>query len=179
MKKLILLAGLPGVGKSTISKKISQKTGAKILDIDDFKRVDVDPSLVTSQIDPPDVRWKYYQKALEHVFQLFETSDIANIIVDEVFHLKELRDKIDSLCFDKGIDVLWIEVTCPYELIERRLRAQTREGHILSTDEALNMNVLFEKIFEKFSIDCNNHIILENVGDVEMSVENIVRRIGC
>ena len=72
MKRLLLFAGLPGVGKSTISRGVSKKTGAEIVDIDDFKKTDVDPALVTSQIDPPELRWSYYQKALEHVFGLFE-----------------------------------------------------------------------------------------------------------
>ena len=176
MKKLILLAGLPGVGKSTISKKISQKIGAKVLDLDDFKRVNVDPTLVTNQIDPPNVRWSYYKKALKHAFNLFGTSDISAIIMDEVFHLEQLRIKIENLCKNRDIQIFWIEVKCPYDLVEKRPKAQTRTGHILSTDEALKMNLLFQEIFEKFSTGSQNHIIINN-DDTDISVENVLKLI--
>lgn len=177
MKKIILLAGLPGVGKSTISKKISQEIGAKILDLDDFKRVDVDPTLVKSQIDPPNIRWSYYKKALQHAFRLFKTSEISAVIMDEVFHLEQLRIKIEVLCNKKNIQVFWVEIKCPYEEVEKRLKAKTREGHILSTDEALKMNLLFQEIFEKFPTDSKNHIIINN-NDADIEVDNVLKIIG-
>lgn len=129
MKKIILLAGLPGVGKSTISQKISEKIWAKVLDLDDFKKIDVDPAFVANQIDPPDIRWGYYEKALKHAFSLFETTNIPVIIMDEVFHLKELREKLECLCIEKEIQVFWIEVKCPYYLVKKRLIFQNRDGH--------------------------------------------------
>lgn len=178
MKKLILLAGLPGVGKSTISKKISEEIGAKILDLDDFKRVDVDPTLVTSQIDPPNIRWNYYQKALEHAFSLFVLSNISTIILDEVFHLEQLRNKIEDLCIKAEVQVYWVEVKCSYELVEKRLKTKARDGHILSTEEALRMYRLFQEIFEKFSTDNQNHIIINNKYDTNYSVEKILKLIG-
>ncbi len=64
MKKLILFRGLPGAGKSTFSGKVSQLTGATVVDIDDFKKVSVDAVLVKIQIDPPEQRWLYYQRTL-------------------------------------------------------------------------------------------------------------------
>ena len=112
MKKLILFAGLPAVGKSTLSMMVSKKTGAKIVNIDDFKKVDVDPVLVKNQIDSPELRWAYYQKALEYAFGLFDQG-ISTVIMDEVFHLNSLRTQLEYLCSEK-CQVLWVEVRCPY-----------------------------------------------------------------
>lgn len=174
MNTIILLAGLPGVGKSTISKLISRKIEAKILDLDDFKKTDVDPVLVKSQIDPPEVRWAYYRKAIECAFSIFEAGDASTVIIDEVFHLNQLREEFESLCIQMDIQVFWIEVQCPYALIEQRLNAHLRDGHILSTEEALRMNKIFDEIFEKFSANKRNHVTISNVGDVEMLVEGII-----
>lgn len=177
MKRLLLFAGLPGVGKSTISKKVSKGVGAQIVDIDDFKKISVDPTLVTNQIDPPELRWAYYQKALEYVFCLFDQG-ISKVIMDEVFHLESLRAKLESLCAKQHIQVLWVEIRCPYKIVEKRLQSTKREGHILSTEEALKMHLLFQEIFERFSTENQNHIVINNEDGINMDllVENILRR---
>jgi|SRR3989338_8682535 len=167
--KLLLFAGLPGVGKSTISRKVSKKIGAKIVDLDDFKKTDVDPLLVTNQIDPPEIRWSYYQKAIEYAFGLFKQG-ISTVIMDEVFHLNALRMRLESVCTEQSVQVLWIEVRCSYGIVKRRLQSTAREGHILSSEEALKMHLLFEGIFEKFSPNSQNHIVINNGNDANMDL---------
>lgn len=179
MKKLLLFSGLPGVGKSTISTELSKRVGAKIINLDDFKKTDIDPTLVKSQIDPPELRWSYYQKALGYVFRLFDQkTSIA--IMDEVFHLELLRTRLEADCKEQNVHVLWIEVVCSYDTIEKRLRSTKREGHILSTEESLKMNLLFQKIFEEFSTECKNHIVIsnENTNDIDLLVENILKKLA-
>lgn len=161
MKKLLLFCGLPGSGKTTISRELCRVTKAHLIDLDDFKKTDVDPATVTSQIDPPDVRWRYYQKGISEALRLFENG-IQTIVVDEVFHLKELRSRIDSFCLEHGITVFWIEVSCPYNIVEKRLLSKPRVGHILSSTEALAMYQMFAEIFEPFSTD-SGHIVIENI----------------
>jgi len=166
MKRIIFLAGLPAVGKSTLARKIAERECGLVLDIDEIKREMVDPSLVTSTIDPPEIRWKYYEKAVEKIFLLFEEG-ASIVIVDEVFHLQFLRKKVEDLCAERGARVLWIEVQCSYREVEKRLRASGRDGHILSTEEALKMYLLFEEIFEKFPVDKANHLVFENEGNFD------------
>jgi len=175
MKRLLLFAGLPAVGKSTISKRIGTESGATIVDVDDFKRTTVDPSVLAEQIDPPELRRAYYQKALDHVFRLLD-SGVDTVIMDEVFHLRALRGQIENQCRSRGVDVQWIEVRCPYMVVERRLKSGTRDGHILSTDKALSMYRLFGDIFEAFPPDATNHIVINNDDDaaIETAVASIL-----
>lgn len=179
MKKLILFSGLPGVGKSTISIELSKRAGARIVDVDDFKKADIDPTLVKSQIDPPELRWSYYQKALSYVFGLFDKG-ISMVIMDEVFHLDLLRAQLEANCAEQGVHALWVEVVCSYGVIEKRLHSTKREGHILSTEESLKMNLLFQEIFEEFSTECKNHIVIsnENTNDIDLLVENILKKLA-
>ena len=98
--------------------------------------------------------------------------------MDEVFHLDSLRAQLEVLCAKRYVEVLWVEVRCPYDIIKKRLQSTSRKGHILSTEQALKMNLLFEKIFEKFSIHGQNHIVINN-GDgtnVDLLVENILKK---
>ena len=157
----------------------SIKTGAKIVDLDDFKKIDVDPILVKNQVDPPELRWVYYQKALKYAFCLFE-QEISTVIMDEVFHLDSLRTKLETLCKERRVQVLWVEVRCPYDIVERRLHSTNREGHILSAEEALRMHLLFKEIFENFSTDGQSHIVVNNEGDMDLDllVDNISRKLS-
>ncbi len=166
MKKLFLLAGLPGAGKSTVSRLLIEKLGARNVDIDDFKKLVVDPTAVTKEIDPPETRWLYYQHAIQHVLDLFEQG-IPTIIMDEVFHLNTLRTRLEESCVKHGVQVVWIEVRCSYQTVAKRLASSGRPGHILSTDEALAMHLLFLNIFEPFP-GANNHKILNNEEDVDV-----------
>lgn len=170
MKNLLLLfAGLPGVGKSTISRGVGKKTGATIVDLDDFKKTDVDPVLVKQEIDPPDLRWLYYKKALKHVFDLFDQG-LDMVIMDEVFHLHSLRTQLESRCADRQIQTIWIEVQCPYEVVKQRLQATARGDHILTSEEALTMYLRFREIFEPFPVYRKNRITVNNEHDVDIDL---------
>lgn len=177
MKKLFLMAGLPGVGKSTVSKFLSNKLEARIVDIDDFKKIVVDPTTVTKEIDPPEMRWLYYQEAIRHVLGLYDQG-VSAVIMDEVFHLCSLRSSLEILCTQHDIEVYWIEVRCSYDTVAKRLRSIGRNGHILSTEEALAMHLRFMEIFEPFTPDNKNHIIIGNEDDVsvDLLVEQVLRK---
>ncbi len=180
MRKLLLLvAGLPGVGKSTLSKELSRRTGARVVDMDDFKKITVDSALVTKEIDPPELRWLYYQKALAYVLGLFD-GGVTTVIMDEIFHLHSLRTQVEALCVEQGVQVLWIEVRCSYATVEKRLQSMSRNGHILSTEEALKMYLLFSKVFEDFSTRDANHVVVRNDSDdnTSMRVEDVLLKVA-
>ena len=177
--QLILFCGLPGSGKTTISRRLCEVINAKFIDLDDFKKIEVDPTLVRSQIDPPEIRWSYYQKGLCEAMRLF-TSGIQNIIIDEVFHLAELRQRIEDFSEQNGISLLWVEVRCPYKVVEERLLAKPRVGHILSTEEALKMYGLFGEIFEPFAPDNSGHVLINNESNdrIDVVLTLILQRMG-
>ncbi len=176
MKTLMLLAGLPGVGKSTISRHLREKIkDARVIDIDVFKAMIVDPTLIGDQVDPPEIRWACYQLALNTAFGLFEYGLTSTVIMDEVFHLASLRCKVEKLCAERGVNVLWVEVRSPHHVVKERL--QQRKGHILSPEEALNIHQMFREIFEKFPDAHPGYIAVENDGrDVGTLVDDIMEK---
>ncbi len=174
MNKLVMFSGLPGVGKTTISKLFCEMNNGSTIDLDDFKRTDVDPRRVKEDIDPPDVRWGYYQKALDHAQTLF-LGGAHLVVMDEVFHLAALRKKIDEFCRERGIHVVWIEIRCPYSVVRARLNRYERVGHLLSCEEALLMYRMFSDIFEPFEDKRGSRILVQNVGfaSIEQAVKFI------
>ncbi len=164
MCKMVCVSGNVGSGKSTCARKIVQKVGGLVFDIDVVKRELVDPRLVTKQVDPPEIRWQCYLESFRRILLLFE-GGASTVVVDEVFHLQDLRTRLEDCCITAGVEVFWVHMQCSYAQVERRLQARAREGHILSTAEALKMYLLFEGIFEPFPADKPNHIVYNNDGD--------------
>lgn len=172
MKKLVLFSGLPGVGKTTISRAFCQENNGQVIDIDDFKKTTVNPSLVKSEIDPPEIRWEYYEKALQHAHSLFLEGHQL-VVMDEVFHLSSLRKRIEEFSLQRNIEVVWIEIKCPYSVVVDRLSRHERTGHLLSREEALLMYRMFNEIFEPFENKRGSRILVRNTGFVSM--DQIVR----
>ena len=167
MKKnlIILIAGLPGVGKTSIADKIADfysVNGANPLriDIDDIKREVVPMDQLSSGIDSDEVRGSYYKLATKRASESLN-GNFDVIIMEEVFHKKHLRKDIETVASSSGFEVLWIHVTCPYETVESRLLEKNRaiSGHILDTSTALRMNLEFAEMFEDFN---SNFIEIKN-----------------
>ncbi len=169
MKRLSLLGGLPGSGKSTLARALAKRLGAAIVDIDDFKRGVVDPTALAEGIDPPEVRWQYYQRALSHILDLFEQG-VEHVVTDEMFHVGQLRKRIESICVQSGISVLWIEVRCTDEEVVNHLAAHPREGHILNTEQTLRMRREVAQVFDDFHCGANR-LIVSNTGLVDDAVD--------
>lgn len=162
MRKVLCLAGLPGVGKSKLAGKIATQVSGVILDVDNIKRRVVDPTLVSTTVDPPDIRWKCYEMAIEEIFAKFDQGEKI-IIVDEVFHLQSLRQQLEDACSQRGAHVDWIEVRCEYEIVQKRLAWNGRDNdHLLSVNQTLCLYRRFEKLFEDFPAGKKNHAIFYN-----------------
>jgi hypothetical protein len=68
-------------------------------------------------------------------------------------------------------------VQCPYEVVEKRLKKTSREGHILSTDEALKMHVEFKNIFDPFPEGKKNYVRIDNATDTYALVDELLELI--
>lgn len=164
-KKIIFLAGLPGVGKTILAQEMG-KCGFYHLRLDKIKQQVVNKKKVVSEIDPPEIRREYYSKALAHI----DSIDRETIVVDEVFHLSSLRQEITATCFSRGWDHLWVFITCPHQEVRRRL--QGRKNHpILSSKQAWDMYRKMEEVFEYDGFDLS---INTNSDD---GIQNFINRI--
>ena len=147
-RDLILIAALPGVGKTTLAKEFARQTQGNHFDLDDIKRVVVPQDIVTEGIDPPEYRYKYYAEAIRKLPDLFAETPDQLVIMDETFHLQEFRQMWDEAAGELNIRLHWVEAVCDEEIVKERLNiGKNRETHILA-GKGYQMYLLFKKAFE-------------------------------
>ena len=156
-KRLLLVTGLPGVGKTTIADIIGEGMQAPVIHIDDFKKAVVPANQISSQIDPPGVRMRYYKPAFEVAFKHFDNGHRA-VIMEEVFPFHELRAAIERGCRRQKVKTLWIKVHTPYIAVERRLHETARPGHALTTEETLALHKAFVRQYDPFEVGTPNYL---------------------
>ncbi len=150
MKKILFFAGLPGSGKSTIAEAVyslfrggNYKT--EKISIDSFKKEIEESS--SDSIDPPEVRWMYIEKALKKAIEFLE-KDYEVIIMDEMFHVKKIREQISHKCIENNIKMQWVHVVVNQEIFEQRI--QERSEHIMTPEESKKVRSEVEKLFDQF-----------------------------
>jgi predicted kinase len=159
--KLILFAGLPGSGKTTICQRIGEMPGSKWIEVDYYKKLRADPNRVTKEVDPPEMRMLYCQDALLEAFRHLDDGT-STVVMDEVFPFHSVRAQMESFCTEKQIPVLWVEVRASSNVAEKRL-SQPRGNLLLHTPEvAQSIHRMCANAFEAFPAGYPNHIVINN-----------------
>jgi predicted kinase len=127
MARLIALAGLPGVGKSSIARHLARRSGAIWLRIDSM-----DQAIWASGTAPSDLfDWSY------RAAQAIAVDNLAlglGVIADCVNDCQEAREGWETAAQRTGAEVRWLEVVCS-DPAEHRRRIETRSTDI----EGLNL----------------------------------------
>jgi predicted kinase len=118
MARLIVLAGLPASGKSTIARGLARRTGAIWLRVDSM-----DQAIWASGTAPEDLRDWTYRAA-----QAVAADNLAlgrDVIADCVNDWREAREGWEACRRKAGAEVTWLEVVCS-DPVEHRRRVETR-----------------------------------------------------
>jgi predicted kinase len=120
--RLIVLAGLPGSGKSTIARGVARRIGAVWLRVDSM-----DQAIWSSGTAPADLRdWTYRaaQAVAEDNLRLGR-----DVVGDCVNDWKGARDGWQDVGLRAGAQVLWLEIACT-DPVEHRRRVETRSSDV-------------------------------------------------
>jgi predicted kinase len=120
--RLVALAGLPGVGKSSIAHHLARRTGAIWLRIDSM-----DQAIWASGTAPSDLLdWTY------RAGQAIAADNMAlglDVIADCVNDCEEAREGWETAARKADAEVVWLEVVCS-DADEHRRRIETRSTDI-------------------------------------------------
>ena len=118
MGLLIVFAGLPGVGKSTLARELALRTGAVWLRADSIEQ-----AIRESGVVPGDLRDAGYRAAQAVALDNLRLG--RDVVADCVNDWKIARDGWQAVGLRAGVAVMWVEVVCS-DLEEHRRRVETR-----------------------------------------------------
>ena len=131
MATLIIFAGLPGVGKTTLCRMLAKKIRCYFFDSDEYAKKSPLFKKITSD-DPKKLekaRLKFYDTKVKEVKRLLKKHKI--VIMDAVFDKEKLRKKFYSLVKLIHAKLIIVEVVAPYALTKARIikdKSKTRPG---------------------------------------------------
>jgi gluconate kinase len=170
---VIFVAGLVGVGKSAIARRLADKLSIHYYAIDDVKKIIYPQDSAFEQNIrngipfKEETRLKVFRKVVADFSHLARTD--KHLIVDETLHLRRPR----QVLFDAaktlfgGYGIVWVRAS--EAIILERLKNKERKNHILT--DPLKMYRSFAKEFESFD---ESHIVCENNGSVEEATESVL-----
>jgi len=122
MARLITLAGLPGVGKSSIARDLARRTGAMWLRIDSM-----DQAIRASGTAPNDLLdWTYRAAQAVAADNLVLGLDV---IADCVNDCEDAREGWEAAARKACSEIVWLEIVCS-DATEHRHRVETRSTDI-------------------------------------------------
>lgn len=168
---LIVICGLPGVGKSQVAKILGKKFNGEILSTDilrqekdHFKKATLKKRFLSFSF-----KKSTYQKLFLLVKDLIKNE--KNLILDGTFFKKNLREKAKDLAKKFKTKFILIEVICDEKevkkRIEKRFSAETlSEGGKKGSESTANYLVYkrFKKIWQPIK---EKHLIIDNSKDLK------------
>ncbi len=144
-KHLIILAGLPGTGKTTSAKKLVENFGGYELIIqNDLRR---------------SLGMKKLGKTQERVLRTLDKrvneclSDGCGVIIDSVHRYLFRRHQLYGIASGCGTNVITIETKCSEEEAKRRMLARQSSDNLLSDPRSSKVYHRISQLWEEIDLD--------------------------
>lgn len=156
---LVVVCGLPGVGKTTVARTIADRLGARIV------RTDVVRKDLFPEPDYTDAEERaVYTELLQRGGAALEAGQPA--VLDATFHNARYRDHASELAAEHDAEITFVHVICDEETVEERIRA--REG-----DESDATFAIHQRFREMFDAVERRHVQVDNSNGKETTLEQV------
>jgi len=170
---VIFVAGLVGVGKSSIAKFLADRFSFYYYDVDEVKKViypqdpDFERNIRKGIPFKEETRLKVFRQVAGDFARLAETH--KHLVVDETLHLKKPRQVLleAARVHFEGYVIVW--VTADEAVIRKRLEKKERKDHILT--DPLKMYRSFAKECEAFD---ESHLVCDNSGSLQEATDSLL-----
>jgi predicted kinase len=148
-KRLILLCGLPGTGKSSVAHRIAEKTGSLVFSTDVVRK-----ELFSKPKYTENEKRMVYNLLFEMAERFLDSSD--TVVMDGTFYKKELRERAKEIADKNGSNFHIIEVVCCESDAKQRLGRRILNANISDADFCVH-----KKIKGEFESIKEEHLVLD------------------
>ncbi len=150
---VIVVCGLPGVGKSTVSKAIAEAVDGEVLRTDVVRQEIVENPVYTAE-EKRRVYEELFDRARDHL------QGGRTVVLDGTYRRRTYRDRARELAADLDARFELVNVRCDEAVVEDRIEA--REGDASEADFAV-----YEQYRDSFEPFVGDHLTVDNSGDLE------------
>ncbi|MGQ3328215.1 MULTISPECIES: AAA family ATPase [Halorubrum] len=147
---LIVVCGLPGVGKSTVAKRIADHVDGEILRTDVVRKGLFDEPAYTDA-ETETVYAELIERARDRV------ADGDTVVLDATFADARFRADAREVGERVADEFALVEVTCDEPVVKRRI--ERRDG---ISDADFEIHLHFKELFDRIEPD---HVVVDNSGD--------------
>jgi len=173
---LIVVAGLPGVGKSFIADRIGERIDARILRTDEIRKemagIPQDERRYEEfgeGIYDKETGEKTYLEVINRAREFL--NDGRSCILDATFSERRYRDLAFNLAEELRVPFLIVECTCPEEVVIERIKSRVEDGKSIS-DATISIYRRMKERFEKIEED-EIKVVVDTNGNIELMIERL------
>ena len=154
---LVIVCGLPGIGKTTFAKKLAPLINATVLSTDKIRK-----ELITLPTYEKDERRLIYDIMILLAKYLHDSG--TNCILDATFNREESRIEVKQKLGIQDKDFFVIECVCPENIIISRLKERKNDY----SDAGIEVYQKMKKIYEPVK---GKHITIDTTLDPEKNAK--------
>lgn len=160
---VIIICGLPGVGKTTVAKKLASKMNAIVLSTDKIRK-----ELLKKPIYSGKEKHLIYDVMI--LLATYLNSSGISCILDATFSQNKFRNEIKKKLGLTKNQVYFVECVCPEELIVSRIKDRKHDY----SDADIRVYKKMKKIYEPIK---NKHITVDTSSTAEFNADLIYKKI--
>ena len=160
---IVIVCGLPGVGKTTFAKKLAPLINATILSTDKIRK-----ELISSPTYEKDERRLIYDIMILLAKYLHDSG--ANCILDATFNREDSRTEVKKKLGIQDREFFVIECMCPENIIISRLKERKNDY----SDAGIEVYQKMKKIYEPVK---GKHIKIDTTLDPEKNAKLVSTKI--
>ena len=160
---IVIVCGLPGVGKTTFAKKLAPLINATVLSTDKIRK-----ELISSPTYEKDERRLIYDVMILSAKYLHNSG--ANCILDATFNREDSRTEIKKKLGIQDREFFVIECTCPKNIIISRLKERKNDY----SDAGVEVYQKMKKIYEHVK---GKHITIDTTLNPEKNAKSVSTKI--